>query len=119
MCVESNIHDARKNVWRQQPDEFFNEGTIDLDGTEVLARDGCGMDAARERYKSLLCSAAQRLTDAEHRSFIAEVTEVLCDGSVRRAEGQFGWGRETIRKELHERRSGLRCVDNFAAHGRR
>jgi len=33
--IEDAIHDARKNVWRQQPDEFFNEGTIDLDGTYV------------------------------------------------------------------------------------
>ena len=76
------------------------------------------MDAVRERYKALLCSAAQRLRGVEHRSFIAEVTQVLCDGSVRRAERQFGWGRETIQKGLHERRSGLRCVDNAAARGR-
>jgi hypothetical protein len=76
------------------------------------------MEAVRERYEALLCSAAKRLTGAEHRSFIAEVTQVLCDGSARRAEGQFGWGRETIQKGLHERRSGLRCVDNFAARGR-
>jgi hypothetical protein len=76
------------------------------------------MEAVRGQYEALLCSAAQRLTGAEHRSFIAEVTQVLCDGSVRRAERQFGWGRETIQKGLHERRSGLRCVDNYAARGR-
>lgn len=76
------------------------------------------MEAVRGQYEALLCSAAKRLTGAEHRSFIAEVTQVLCDGNVRRAERQFGWGRETIQKGLHERRSGLRCVDNFAARGR-
>jgi len=76
------------------------------------------MEADQERYEALLRSAAQRLRGAEHRSFIAEVTQVLCDGSVRRAERRFGWGRETIQKGLHERRSGMRCIENFAARGR-
>ena len=76
------------------------------------------MDAIRERYEVLLCSAARRLTGAEHRSFIAEATLALCDGNVRRAERQFGWGRQTVQKGLHERRSGLRCVENFTARGR-
>ena len=76
------------------------------------------MEAVQERYEALLCSAARRLRGVEHRSFIAEVTQVLCDGSVRRAERQFGWGRETIQKGLHEQRTGLRCIENFAARGR-
>ena len=33
--IEDAIHDARKNVWRQQPAEFFAEGTMDLDGSQV------------------------------------------------------------------------------------
>ena len=76
------------------------------------------MDAIQERYDVLLCSAAKRLTGTEHRSFIAEVTLTLCDGNVRQAERRFGWGRQTVQKGLHERRSGLRCVENFAARGR-
>ena len=76
------------------------------------------MDAMRERYDVLVCSAARRLMGVEHRSFIAEVTLALCDGNVRQAERRFGWGRETIAKGQHERRSGVRCVENFAARGR-
>ncbi len=75
------------------------------------------MDTIRERYDGLVCSAARRLTGAEHRSFIAEATLTSCDGNVRRAERQFGWGRQTVQKGLHERRSGLRCVENFTARG--
>ena len=71
-----------------------------------------------ERSDALLRSAAGRLRGVEHRLFIAEVTETLCDGNPRSAERRFGWGRETIRKGLHEWRSGLRCVENFAARGR-
>lgn len=76
------------------------------------------MEVALERYEVLLCSAANRLTGAEHRSFIAEVTQVICGGKPRRAERRFGWGRETIQKGLHEQRSGIRCLEDFAARGR-
>lgn len=76
------------------------------------------MEVALERYDVLLCSAAKRLTGAKHRSFIAEVTQAICGGKPRRAERRFGWGRETIQKGLHEQRSGIRCLEDFAARGR-
>ena len=50
--------------------------------------------------------------------FLAEVTVELCDGNARQAERRFGWGRETVDKGLHELRSGIRCLENFAARGR-
>jgi hypothetical protein len=37
----------------------------------------------------------------------------------RQAERRFGWGRETVQTGLHERRTGLRCVEDFVARGRR
>jgi hypothetical protein len=51
--------------------------------------------------------------------FQAEVTTELCGGSARLAERRFGWGRETVEKGLHESRQGVRCLENFAARGRR
>ena len=36
-----------------------------------------------------------------------------------RAETELGWIRGGIRKGLHELESGIRCVDNFAARGRK
>jgi transposase len=76
------------------------------------------MDAATERVDALLCSGAKRLTGFRRRLFLAEVAAELCDGSPRKAERRFGWGRETVEKGLHESRSGLRCLENFAARGR-
>jgi transposase len=76
------------------------------------------MDPTVERSDALLRSAAGRLRGVEHRLFIAEVTAALCEGNPRSAERRFGWGRETIQKGQHEWRSGLRCVENFAARGR-
>lgn len=67
---------------------------------------------------SLLQRGAQRLTGHQRRLFIAEVAQTLCNGNARQAERRFGWGRETVDKGLHELRSGIRCVENFAARGR-
>jgi len=50
---------------------------------------------------------------------MAEVVTTLCDGSARQAERRFGWGRETVDKGLQESRSGMRCLEDFAARGRR
>jgi hypothetical protein len=72
-----------------------------------------------DRYEELLRAGAQRLTGLQRRLFQAEVCLALCDGSPRRAERRFGWGRETLQKGLHEYHSGLHCLENFHARGRR
>lgn len=64
-------------------------------------------------------SAAKKLTGACRRQFQAEVAMRYCQGSPRRAEETFGWGRDAVNKGLHELRSGISCVDNFSARGRR
>jgi hypothetical protein len=79
-----------------------------------FAKDGV-MD---EQYRTLICSAARRLKGHQRRLFIAEVALVLCAGSARDSEANFGWGRETARKGLLELQSGERCAENFAARAR-
>lgn len=76
------------------------------------------MEGTGEQVVALLRSAAKRLTGAEHRAFIVEVTDALCDGNPRQAEQRFGWGRATIAKGQEERRTGVPATDNFAARGR-
>ena len=77
------------------------------------------MDTATEPLDSLIRSGARRLTGFRRRAFLAEVTTAVCDGSPRQAERRFGWGRATVAKGLHEARRQIRCLDNFAARGRR
>ncbi len=76
-------------------------------------------DTLEELYRLLISSAAQRLTGYERRQFIAEVTRALCDGNPRQSERLFGWSRATAALGLHEAESGLRCVENFQARGRK
>jgi DDE family transposase len=77
------------------------------------------MDDYPERFDALIRSGARRLTGYQRRQFQAEVATELCGGSPRLAERRFGWGRDTVEKGLHERRSGMRCRENFAAKGRK
>ena len=77
------------------------------------------MDTATEPLDALIRSGAQRLTGFRRRAFIAEVATAVCDANPRQAERRFGWGRDTVAKGLHESRQGMRCLEIFAARGRR
>ena len=77
------------------------------------------MDTATEPLDALIRSGARRLTGFRRRAFIAEVARELCDASPRQAERRFGWGRDTVAKGLHETEQGMRCLEDFAARGRR
>jgi Rhodopirellula transposase DDE domain len=83
------------------------------------ARMSINMDRNADHYDALLRSGARRLTGYQRRLFQAEVATELCDGSARLAERRFGWGRDTVEKGLHESLKGVRCLENFAARGRR
>ncbi len=77
------------------------------------------MDDSVAQYDALIRSGARRLTGYQRRLFQAEVATALCGGCARQAERRFGWGRETVEKGLLEQQHGLRCLENFAARGRR
>lgn len=64
-------------------------------------------------------SAASKLTGFKRREYLAEVALAYCNGSPRQAEREFGWGREAVHTGLHEKRTGIRCIDNFGARGRK
>jgi hypothetical protein len=77
------------------------------------------MDESAASFDALIRSGARRLTGFRRRAFQAEVAVELCGGNARQAERRFGWGRETVEKGLHERRTGLRCLEDFVARGKR
>jgi len=52
-----------------------------------------------------LVLAAKQVNGRQKRIFIAAVCEKLCDGSARKTEERFGWGREAIAKGMLERNS--------------
>jgi DDE family transposase len=72
-----------------------------------------------ESFKALLIDTAKALKGSARRVFMARTVAELGSGGQRRAERELGWNRGTIRKGLHELTSGVRCVDNFSARGRK
>jgi hypothetical protein len=71
-----------------------------------------------EPVKVTLKDAAKKLTGSRKRDFMAKVSEDYFDGSARKAETVFGWDRRSVQLGLHERRTGIVCVDNYQARGR-
>ena len=68
---------------------------------------------------ALFIDTAKTLKGSARRMFMARTVKELGPGGQRRAERALGWSRVTMRKGTHEVESGLRCVDNFAARGRK
>src|SRR4051812_5483146 len=64
-------------------------------------------------------SAARLLTGHRRRRFQAETTLTYCNGSARRAETTFGWGRAAVDTGLNELRTGIRCLDASHLRGRK
>lgn len=64
-------------------------------------------------------SAAKKLTGFRRRQFLAEVAVKYCDGMARRTEYVFGLSRDAVQLGLHELRTGIRCLDDFSARGRK
>jgi hypothetical protein len=69
--------------------------------------------------KSTFKDAAKKLTGKRKRDFMAKVTEDYFNGSAHKAETALGWCRHSVQLGLHERRTGIVCVDNYQARGRR
>ena len=64
-------------------------------------------------------SAARKLTGFERRQFFAELSLKYCGGSARKTETVFGWWREAVETGLNERRTGIRCLEDFHSRGRK
>lgn len=72
-----------------------------------------------ETLKALFIETAESLTGSARRLFMARTVKALGLGGQRRAERELGWNRETIRKGTRELESGLICIENYGARGRK
>ncbi len=72
-----------------------------------------------DALKSVLIETAKQLKGGARRLFMARTVLALGPGGASRAEREFGWNRKTIRKGIHEVKSGVTGLDAFAARGRK
>lgn len=68
---------------------------------------------------TFLQDTARSLKGSVRRLFMARTVRELGPGGQRRAERELGWNRGTLRLGAHELRTGITCLDNFAARGRK
>lgn len=61
-------------------------------------------------------SASKKMSGPKRRAFMAEVTLKYCNGSARKAEIVFGWGRQCVETGLGEKRTGIVCLNNRKGH---
>ena len=64
-------------------------------------------------------SALLKLTGFSRRSYAAELCETFFSNSVRKMERHLNVSREMVKLGLHERRTGIRCLDNYGKRGRK
>ncbi len=55
----------------------------------------------------------------QERAFMAQVTIDYFNSSPRQAETELGWSRQAIATGLKELETGIICVDNYRARGRK
>ena len=67
----------------------------------------------------VLIDAAKTLKGSQRRLFMAKAVSAMGRGGQVWAEAHLRWNRETIRKGMHELRTGMICVDAFSARRRK
>lgn len=69
--------------------------------------------------KAALNEAKNKLKSSDRRQFMAQIVLSLGAGGQRRAQRELDWNRNTIIKGTKELNTGIVCIDNFSARGRR
>jgi hypothetical protein len=67
----------------------------------------------------VLIDTARTLKASQRRLFMARAVQAMGWGGQRWAQEHLGWCRETIRKGMHELRTGMTCVDAFHCRRRK
>lgn len=72
-----------------------------------------------ESVKNILVETALKLKGAFKRRFQAQTVLELGHGGSLLAQKELGWDRSTIKKGIKELKSGITCIDNYSARGRK
>jgi transposase len=62
---------------------------------------------------------ARDLPKEKRRKFEAKITNQYLNGSARKAESYFGWSRDTVSLGQKELETGIVCLGNYSARGRK
>ncbi len=71
------------------------------------------------KVKATIRDAGSKLNGPNKRAFMARVTKDYFDGSPRKAKTHLGWNTDTVKRGLKELETGIICIDNYQARGRK
>lgn len=77
------------------------------------------MKKMNNEAKELVKDACQRLTGFEKRAYQADICLKYFEGNARKTERELGWGRNSVYTGLKEKETGIRCLENYQARGRK
>ena len=72
-----------------------------------------------ELSRKMLVETGRALKGVERRLFMARTVRSFGIGGQRMAERELGWSRITVRKAMHELKSGVRCLGGYCLCGRK
>lgn len=72
-----------------------------------------------EPLKNILKETASQLKGAQRRRFMAQTVIEMGYGGQSRSARELGWNRDIIRQGVRELETGITCVNNYQARGRK
>ena len=72
-----------------------------------------------EELSELITRLVKQIPNEYRRQAMGDVVQTLLDGKSRRAEDVLGWNRHTVELGINEFRTGIRCIRDVSARGKK
>ena len=72
-----------------------------------------------EELSELITRLVKRIPSEYRRQAMGDVVQTLLDGKSRKAEDVLGWNRHTVELGINEFRTGIRCISDVSARGKK
>ena len=72
-----------------------------------------------EELSELITRLVKQIPNEYRRQAMGDVVQTLLDGKSRKAEDVLGWNRHTVELGINEFRTGIRCISDVFARGKK
>ena len=72
-----------------------------------------------EELSELITRLVKQIPNEYRRQAMGDVVQTLLDGKSRKAEDVLGWNRHTVELGINEFRTGIRCISDVSARGKK
>ena len=72
-----------------------------------------------KELSELITRLVKQIPNEYRRQAMGDVVQTLLDGKSRKAEDVLGWNRHTVELGINEFRTGIRCISDVSARGKK